>query len=706
MPARRARRPSRVDASPRPDDVDDPLTAWWAVNALLHGGASRWSGRRVRRLDEDALETAGLLSAYEEERDSKMLRALASEQADRLAELASKREGTLFDNVERLGRTLDLASAEKEILLLAVTLETRHGLEAAYEGLDLSCARRVYAAVAATLALPVGDVAAALSARGTLPSLGLVGIARQRTRSRGAVPLFEMMNDLDEILVAPHTDDESLLASFFRSAGPSVVQLEDYPHASEDVALASALIAGALRAKERGVNVLLHGPPGSGKTQLVRAIARHLEASLYEVITRDADGDSLCGDRRLTSYQLSQRMLERGGDAVVLFDEVEDVFPNHRMATPLGGIYLSRPTSTKSWLNQTLEENPVPAFWVSNEVRQIDAAILRRFDLVVELGHPPYEVRAAVLRQHLGDTGVSEAWIAETARDERVLPAVGDRLARVAQLTAGAETPVEARLTRALENHLSVSKETRRSGLHARRGLPYDLRYSNADVDLDALIGGLERVGRGTVCMHGPPGTGKTELARHVAERLGRPLLVKRASELLNMYVGESEKALARMFQQAKRERAVLLLDEADSFLRDRRGAVRSWEVTQVNELLTGMEAFEGVLLCATNLVDELDDAAFRRFDVKVRFSALKREQRRELLLALLRDLGSHDTSLPDEVTRELDGMDGLCPGDFAAVRRKAALLGVSARADAVVDALHGEWEHKPDARKAVGFGR
>jgi len=78
----------------------------------------------------------------------------------------------------------------------------------------------------------------------------------------------------------------------------------------------------------------------------------------------------------------------------------------------------------------------------------------------------------------------------------------------------------------------------------------------------------------------------------------------------------------------AEREKAILFLDEADSFLRNREFANRSWEVTQVNEMLVQMENFNGIFIAATNLITNFDMAAFRRFDMKIRFAAMNAEQR------------------------------------------------------------------------------
>lgn len=88
--------------------------------------------------------------------------------------------------------------------------------------------------------------------------------------------------------------------------------------------------------------------------------------------------------------------------------------------------------------------------------------------------------------------------------------------------------------------------------------------------------------------------------------------------------IGVAEKNMAKMFQDAANEGAVLLLDEADTFLQDRKGAQRSWEISAVNEMLTQMESFEGIFIASTNLMSSLDEAALRRFDLKMRFDYLK----------------------------------------------------------------------------------
>ena len=78
-------------------------------------------------------------------------------------------------------------------------------------------------------------------------------------------------------------------------------------------------------------------------------------------------------------------------------------------------------------------------------------------------------------------------------------------------------------------------------------------------------------------CFYSPAGTGKSELARHIADALEKPLLVKRASDLLDKYVGETEQHIAEMFSDARQREVVLVQDEADSFLHEQCSARQSW---------------------------------------------------------------------------------------------------------------------------------
>ena len=161
---------------------------------------------------------------------------------------------------------------------------------------------------------------------------------------------------------------------------------------------------------------------------------------------------------------------------------------------------------------------------------------------------------------------------------------------------------------------------------------------------------------------------------------------------------------IGQMFRQAEDDGAVLLLDEADSFLRDRRQARQGWEVAQVNELLTQMETFEGIFICATNLIDDLDPAAARRFDFKLRFDVLRLDQRWTLFSQVLREQGFKGTRKVDWLSR-LAGLDGLTPGDFAAVIRQGRIQEESLCAKELFARLRGECEFRGRKQsRGIGF--
>jgi SpoVK/Ycf46/Vps4 family AAA+-type ATPase len=135
------------------------------------------------------------------------------------------------------------------------------------------------------------------------------------------------------------------------------------------------------------------------------------------------------------------------------------------------------------------------------------------------------------------------------------------------------------------------------------------------------------------------------------------------------MWVGGTEKNIADAFEEAREEKAVLVFDEVDSFLADRTQAKQSWEVTQVNEMLVQMENFEGIFIATTNLMDNLDKASLRRFDLKLEFDYLKSKQSWNMFLSYCKDLKLPKPSV--SFKRDVESLRYLTPGDFTAVIRQ-----------------------------------
>lgn len=148
-----------------------------------------------------------------------------------------------------------------------------------------------------------------------------------------------------------------------------------------------------------------------------------------------------------------------------------------------------------------------------------------------------------------------------------------------------------------------------------------------------------------------------------------KELLIKRGSDLLDMFVGGTEKNIRNAFKEAETENAILFIDEFEGMIASREKAVRNWEVTQVNELLAQMEEFRGILICATNHKNMLDSAAIRRFNFKVEFDYIDNEGKLLFYDLLLKDI----TSKPLEADEKesLLSLEYLTPGDYKVVFQK-----------------------------------
>ncbi|MBI4953656.1 MAG: AAA family ATPase [Myxococcales bacterium] len=676
-------------------DDHEPLLAIWILRALL---ATDAYGAQRPSLGRGPLDAAGLGSLKSAGMPAPKVKKRLVRRLDALVERGAPREGPLFANVTRLGSLLALSAVEQEVLLFAVLLSLEPALRACFDELLGASLRRIEACIGATLDVPLDELRRALAPSGALQTTGLVLVADAARRAWDS-PLAPM-DDLPDVLYAEHADEDALLARLCKPAPPSALGVDDFAHVERDLCILQRYLASAAAGRLPGANVLLYGAPGTGKTELVRCLARELGAALVEVEVETERGAPLTAAGRLAHYRLCQALLgRRRAPALVAFDEIEDVFPKTEARAASSG-------ANKGFTNRLLEHNRVPAIWISNHVSHIDPAFVRRFDFVLELAVPPAAARRRIVEQHVGARTSSARFVATLAADERFGPAHLARAVRVGAMVAGdAEATFETTVLRVLANQARAQG----AGLvraHAGGEGPYELRFLNTSHDPAELVTALARHPSGAICLYGPPGTGKTALVHHVAERIGLPLVVKRASDILSPWVGETEANLAAMFARASEAGAILFLDEADGFLRNRSGADRTFEVTQVNELLVQLEGFEGLFFCATNAFDTLDPAALRRFALKIRFDGLSREQRWELFTASLRAHGALGSAEELAASRaSVDGLDGLTPGDFAAVTRQARILGRALSAPALSSALEAELRHKRRSGRAIaGF--
>jgi len=555
-----------------------------------------------------------------------------------------------------------------------------------------------YACLSAALDVRTPDLQSRLYRRNPLASLALVKKAERRADLEDFLQSEDL---LDDILTLEPTTSEALLAAVIEPAGAAACTLADFPHLVHEAARVSAVLGKAAATQVPGVNTLLYGPPGSGKTEFASALAVASGLQAYRVKTADEDGDGLSRAGRLGAYQLTQRLLRGRRDCVVIFDEVEDAFANTENA--LLALFGGRPRAgkDKGWMNRLLEDNPLPAIWITNDAESMDPAFLRRFLLPVAFSTPPRRVRRQMIERHLGDTAVPAEVLDELAADAALAPAQYGAARRLLDLHAGGDAATVVRAG------IAAARRVLHGGAGPRLRRPataFDVAYLNlaGGVSPARLGDALARSGRGSLCFYGPPGTGKTEFAHVLADALDRELVVKASSDLISPYVGETERNLARLFADIDTAHSVLLLDEVDSLLRDRRQARHSWEATQVNELLLQMERFGGIFIAATNLIGQLDAAAMRRFDFKLQFRALERMQRRSLFAREALGDALRVGEIAPALGTRLDALDMLTPGDFANVVRQRELLGDTPSPEDFLRRLIVECRHKEGVQAAA----
>ena len=595
--------------------------------------------------------------------------------------------------VRLLGEATGLSPIDVRILELLLRYHTQPAIEAMVDDIFARYSGRRHplnfrsGPLSALLGISANAVSGRLAADTPLVRSGLVTVDDDGD--------LGIVARLRRLATAPGSDGLGVNRLLLDAAPASELQWSDFDHVAEGRDHIERLIQGALQSGVPGVNILLYGPPGTGKTEFCKVLAERLGATLYSVGEADDDGDEPSRRERLQELRLAQRLLARNRRSLLLFDEMEDLLSDPATAgLSLFGQPLFRGSGSggsKVYMHRLLERAPAPTLWTMNDARSVSQTMLRRMMFALELRPPTTAVRARIwvrqLEHHGIEAGNDEAHA--LAREFAATPGVAAGATAAARIGGGGIDTVR-RGVRGLSRVLSCEAPP--------QGVPplFDLALIRADTDPVALADSLVAGGnlRFSLCLQGPPGTGKSAFVRYLAERMGLEVMQKRASDLMSMWIGETEKNIAAAFAEVQDTGSFLVFDEAESLLADRRFAQRTWEVIQVNEMLTWMESHPLPFACTTNFGEHLDAATLRRFVFKVALDYLSPAQAGAAFSIYF------GLAPPAQVA----ALTALTPGDFAVVRRKAALLGQLEESEALAAMLAAECTAKPDRPRPVGF--
>lgn len=481
---------------------------------------------------------------------------------------------------------------------------------------------------------------------------------------------------------------EKITAMLLGKPEKSTLTLKDFSHIKEEQEKVVSILKAAIETKATGVNILLHGNIGSGKTEFSKLICNTIKVPIYAVKTENCNGEEAKRCDRLADLYSKQHILKRTGNGCILFDEAEDVF--NRGFGDSG-------TASKGYLNRLLETSPVPVIWTTNNISDVDSAFLRRMTYCIEFEKLSESVRLNIWKKTLrkNKLKVPIAKLEELNSSYDIPPSLIANAVKTTKMIGGNADDFEG----LIENVAKVvAKKKVVKEQKDKTTEDYNINLVNADIDLKDLTDKIKKSGKlnFSLCLYGAPGSSKSSFARYLASELGLEVVQKRASDLLDMYVGNSEKNIAAAFAECRAKKCMLIIDEADSLLQDRNNAHASWEISQINEMLTQMESFEYPFVATTNIMDSLDEACLRRFTFKVRHNFMTPEQVELAIKYFFKDI-KHDGKVTD--------IKGLTAGDFVTVKRKADFLCVD-NLDEIRRMLTEEVKLKKcsDLKNTIGF--
>ena len=485
------------------------------------------------------------------------------------------------------------------------------------------------------------------------------------------------------------------------------------------------------RRENCGVNILLYGEPGTGKTSFAKSLAKEMGLTLYNIAQQRDSSNSGKSDFstnfRFAALQACDNQVDRT-NSMILVDEADEMLCDkcNRFSPVMFGDTLS---GDKGMLNSILDDIKTPCIWVTNTAGEdLDPSSRRRFDYSIKFGKVSKMQRENIwnnsICKHELKAYFSPELVTKLAEKYEVSAGGIDiTVGNVAEMVKHGSidsSQVETWIDKLIVSHCellgikpkinagNINNDYLLDGLNVKgrigpaqiidaAGTFRQEREAHLDISPDAP--------RMNILLTGAPGTGKTEFVKYLGSSLDCQVMTRMASDFLDMFVGGTEKNIKRAFHEAEEENAILFIDEADGMFRSRAMSRHSWEVTQANELLYAMENFNGILICATNFAQNLDQASIRRFTFKLEFDYLDSTGKELFFEKFFNNLTG--PRLNQQHKLRLDAITDLTPGDFRTVRQSLYYLGEkNVSHETLLNALEEEShaKHYSAGRKEIGF--
>lgn len=473
--------------------------------------------------------------------------------------------------------------------------------------------------------------------------------------------------------------------------------------------------------------IMFTGPPGTGKTSLARALAE--EAGCEFVVTNGSEfvggivGSGAQRIKEVFEEARSKAALSDSGKTVIFIDEIDAIGKRQ------GNTLDSTITEFLTQMDGFEEDPSIIIIAASNNPGNLDPALLRagRFSKKIEIGLPDEKTRVELIEYYakLPVNGESQITLAPNVSLEKLGKAtnnfspaeIAELLQRVKIIAMHQKAShldegffVESIKNMLQEKSLQGEKDIETlidqldvifSGKKSTKGfagLAGEIEPEIADL-VKMLNGELDPVKYGLpypkgILLAGPPGTGKTAIARALAQESGCEFINAKASEFINKYVGTGADNIRNLFAEARKKakgnrhgKTIIFIDEIDA-IGSRRGngedAGAREQQQALNELLTQMDGFckdsSVIVLAATNKPDVLDAALKRagRFDTIVTIDLPNSEKRKELFKFYAKGKPVSPNMSFDQLADQLEGTSA---ADIANIINKAAKIAMKTQA-------------------------
>jgi len=458
--------------------------------------------------------------------------------------------------------------------------------------------------------------------------------------------------------------------------------------------------------------VLLHGPPGTGKTLLAKAVASETNANFYSIggpeIMSKFYGES---EERLREIF---KEAQENAPSIIFIDEIDSIAPKREEVT--GEVEKRVVSQLLSVMDGLQSRGKVVVIGATNRINSIDPALRRpgRFDREIEIGVPDRDGRLEILQIHTrgmplaedvdlkkladvthGFVGADLEALAKEAAIRalrRILPEMdleaenipAEVLNKIIVRMSDFQEALKEVEPSAMREVLVEVPDIKWEDIGGLEGVKEELREAiEWPLKYPELFAQMNAVPPKGLLLYGPPGTGKTLLAKAAANESEANFISVKGPELLNKFVGESEKAIREVFRKARQASpCIIFFDEIDSVAPVRGSSSGDSNVTErvISQFLTEMDGLEElrnvVIIAATNRPDIVDPALLRpgRFDRMLLVPPPDLEARKQIFRIHTKKTPLAEDVKPDELARKTEGYTG---ADIASICNTAVMLSI-----------------------------